>query len=59
MLKELIEKYNAKVKEIEAFTRAKGELITTPENQEKLISMQKEALSIGDSIEISKECFCI
>ena len=55
MLKELIEKYNAKVKEIEAFTRAKGELITTPENQEKLISMQKEALSIGDSIEISNK----
>jgi hypothetical protein len=33
MLKELIEKYNAKVKEIESFAKAKGELITTPENQ--------------------------
>jgi hypothetical protein len=43
MIKTLVDEYDAKVKEIDNLVKAKGELITTAENQEKLISMQKQA----------------
>jgi hypothetical protein len=51
MIKTLVDEYDAKVKEIDNLVKAKGELITTAENQEKLISMQKQALALGDAIE--------
>ena len=51
MIKTLVDKYDAKVKEIDKLVKAKGELITTAENQEKLISLQKQALALGDAIE--------
>jgi HK97 family phage major capsid protein len=51
MSKELLEQYDAKVKEIEAFVKAKGELITTSENKKELISIQEEAIELGTALD--------
>ena len=55
MVKTLLDKYEDKVKEIEAFIKAKGELITTKENQKELTLMEKEAIEFGTSIETTNK----